>query len=45
MTVAKAFMQNVYKLHGMPVAIVSDRDRVFTSQLWKTLFDSRLEGG
>jgi hypothetical protein len=31
-------MQNVYKLHGMPVANVSDRDRVFTSLLWKTLF-------
>jgi transposase InsO family protein len=37
-TVAKVFMQNVYKLHGLPSALVSDRDRVFTSALWKTLF-------
>lgn len=29
--VAKEFLQQVYKLHGMPLAIVSDRDRVFTS--------------
>lgn len=36
--VAKEFMQHVYKLHGMPLVIVSDRDRVFTSQLWKCLF-------
>lgn len=37
-SVARLFMTNVYKLHGMPVAIVSDRDRVFTSQLWQELF-------
>lgn len=36
--VAKEFMQHVYKLHGMPLVIVSDRGRVFTSQLWKCLF-------
>jgi hypothetical protein len=29
-SVAKAFMSNVYKLHGMPMAIISDRDRIFT---------------
>jgi hypothetical protein len=29
--VAKAFLDNVYKLHGMPFNIISDRDRVFTS--------------
>lgn len=37
-SVARLFMDNVYKLHGMPQAIVPDRDRVFTSSLWKTLF-------
>jgi hypothetical protein len=36
--VAKAFLDNVYKLHGMPASIVSDRDRVFTSNVWKELF-------
>jgi transposase InsO family protein len=36
--VAQAYMLNVYKLHGLPVAIVSDRDKVFTSSLWRELF-------
>lgn len=37
-SVAKVFMQQVYRLHGMPKAIVSDRDRIFTSLFWKELF-------
>jgi transposase InsO family protein len=36
--VAQAFMQHVYKLHGLPTAIISDRDKVFTSNLWIELF-------
>lgn len=36
--VAKAFMSNVYKLHGLPSVIISDRDKVFTSTLWQELF-------
>jgi hypothetical protein len=36
--VARAYMDNIYKLQGMPVSLVSDRDRVFTSNLWKELF-------
>lgn len=36
--VATEFMNHVYKLHGMPGMIVSDRDRIFTSRLWQELF-------
>lgn len=36
--VAKLFLDNVYKLHGLPKAIISNRDPVFTSTLWKELF-------
>ncbi|WVZ62778.1 hypothetical protein U9M48_012480 [Paspalum notatum var. saurae] len=36
--VAKIFHDQVYRLHGMPTHLISDRDRVFTSRLWKELF-------
>ncbi|CAN6212014.1 unnamed protein product [Urochloa humidicola] len=38
LSVAKKYMDNIYKLHGMPKILISDRDRVFTSALWKELF-------
>lgn len=35
--VVEAFVDHVYKLHGMPKYIVSDRDSVFTRQFWQAL--------
>ncbi|KAL0319602.1 UNVERIFIED_CONTAM: Transposon Ty3-G Gag-Pol polyprotein [Sesamum radiatum] len=37
-TVARIFMDHIYKLHGLPINIVSDRDKVFTGTFWKELF-------
>jgi len=34
-TVAQIFMDNVFKLHGIPNYIVSDRDPTFTNNFWK----------
>ena len=40
--VAQLYMQYVFKLHGMPATIMSDRDTVFTSHFWQELM--RLQG-
>lgn len=32
--VARVFLDHVYKLHGLPTTIVSDRDKAFTSLFW-----------
>jgi transposase InsO family protein len=37
-SVAKLFMTEIYKLHGMPSAIITDRDKIFVSQFWQELF-------
>jgi hypothetical protein len=36
--VALYYMNNVFKLHGMPTAMVSDREEMFTSHIWQELF-------
>lgn len=36
--IAKLFFYHIYKLHGLPISIVTDRDRIFTSKFWKELF-------
>ncbi|XP_024955833.2 uncharacterized protein LOC112498625 [Citrus sinensis] len=38
LTVAKAFVREILRLHGVPPSIVNDRDRVFLSSFWKSLF-------
>lgn len=42
LTVASVFVEEVVRLHGYPVEIISDRDRVFMSLFWRELF--RLQG-
>jgi len=36
---AKLFFDNIFRLHGMPKKIISDRDPRFTSKFWKTLME------
>lgn len=36
--VAQTFIQHLFKLHGRPSTIISDKDPVFTSSFWKELF-------
>lgn len=40
--VAHVFHEEIFKLYGLPKSIVSDRDRIFTSEFWCELF--RLQG-
>jgi hypothetical protein len=37
-TVARLSLDNVYRLHGLPKSIISDRDKIFTSLFWQSLF-------
>lgn len=36
----KIFMHNIFKYHGMPQSIISDRDPRMTSLFWKALFEN-----
>jgi len=37
-SVARAFFKGIVRLHGFPTSIISDRDPVFTTNLWRDLF-------
>ena len=41
-TVAKAFMANIVRLHDIPTSIISYQDKVFISSFWQALF--KLQG-
>jgi hypothetical protein len=36
-SVAKLYLDSVVRLHGVPLSIISDRDKIFTSLFWKEL--------
>lgn len=40
--IAQLFLDNIFKLHGMPSSITSDRDTIFISQVWNEFF--KLQG-
>ena len=35
---AKLFIDHIYRHHGLPDVIISDRDKIFMSRFWKALF-------
>ena len=37
--IANIVMQNIFRLHRLPKAIIFDRDVKFTSAFWRTLFE------
>jgi hypothetical protein len=37
-SVAQAFVNGVFRLHGMPASIISDRDPIFLSNFWEAFF-------
>ncbi|KAI5403366.1 hypothetical protein KIW84_050801 [Lathyrus oleraceus] len=43
LSLAETFTKEVVRLHRIPESIVSDRDHIFVSNLWKELFKQQVE--
>ena len=39
MEYAQIFVDTVFRIHGLPEVIISDRDPWFTGKFWRALFD------
>ena len=39
MEYAQLFVDHVFRFHGLPEVIISDRDPRFTGKFWHSLFD------
>lgn len=37
--IVEIFMKEIFRIHGIPKTIISDRDAKFTSKFWKDLFE------
>ena len=37
---ARVFIDTVFRLHGLPHELVSDRDHMFTAEFWQSVFRS-----
>ena len=37
-SIANIFLRQIFRLHGVPKVIISDRDPKFTRKFWKSLF-------
>ena len=38
--IANLFISHIFRYHGLPKSIISDRDKLFTSKFWTSLFRS-----
>ena len=38
--IARIFVKEIFRIHGLPKRIVSDRDAKFTSKFWTSLFQA-----
>ncbi|MCO5576140.1 hypothetical protein L7F22_029948 [Adiantum nelumboides] len=38
--ISRLFVKEIFRLHGLPKRIISDRDAKFTSKFWKALFEA-----